>query len=334
MLSKNDIRDAVNFLLRQEVEASLLRQNPDLYYGWVEPTEEQDGHWLGEADERSAEYQLDLALVGYKAAAENTWSDPDNAELQRALDLAQARVDSCRQALDEVKAHRDRLVEARREQYIARRVARLFVKTYHKATRLEWNLYHPAIPQSLREYCQRQLARGPLAPVSIVFLWLTIQSTLEHGEDFQTDAITGEDYLADNPLVTCTLNTNVLETQSQAKHRRAYIKELQLQAIRDRRAPAHENLDPRDVLADFEYHGLPEQLGAMWIDKPDNCCEQCKQGVRVRMIHTSKGYRYCTVCPNFQDDPRCTYEPLSPAFSTKKALKQWADVELATAKAA
>jgi hypothetical protein len=334
MLSKNDIRDAVHFLLREEAEASLLRKDPDVYYGWVPPTDEHDGYWLGEADERSAEYQLDLALVGLKAAGENTWSDPENPALVTAYELAKARVESCRTALDDVKAYRDRVISGRREQLINRRVAKLFLKTYRKAVKLDWDLYNPAIPQSLRDYCLRQLARGPLAPVSVVFLYLSVQSTLEHGADFQTEAITGQDYLIDNPLVSGGLDIDVPEDAPKAKQRRAYIRELQAQAIRDRRAPAHENRDPRDVLADFEYHGLPEQLGAMWINKDENCCDHCKQGVRVRMIHTSSGYRYATVCPNFRDEPRCHYELESPEFETRKALREWAMVEYATKQAA
>jgi hypothetical protein len=334
MISKTELRDAVAALLCMEAEAQLLRALPDVYYGWVPPTDEVPGHWLGEADERQAQYQLDLAQVAYKAAAERTWSDSENEDLQQALRLAEAARDAARATLDEVRTHRDRLVDAYRTQVLNRRVASLFLKTYRKAIALDWNLYHPAIPESLRAYAQRQLARGPLSPVSVVFLYLSVQSTIEHGEEFQTEAITGYDYLVDNPLATCLLNIDVPEDGSERALRRAYVKELQAKAIRDRRADAHENKDPRDVLADFEYHGLPEQLGAMWISKDENCCSHCKQGVRVRMIHSGGGYRYATVCPNFQDDPQCHYEIESPEFSSRKALRSWAMEQVATEQAA
>lgn len=333
MISKSDLRDAVHFILRQEAEDALLRKNPDVYYGWVPPTDDEPGYWLGAADEQQAEYQLDLAQVAYKAACENTWSDTDNVELQRAVDLAAARRDAAQAKLDEVKAYRERVVEARREQLINRRVAKLFMKTYRKATTLDWDLYDPSIPDSLRNYVLRQLARGPLAPTSMVFLYLTVQSTKQHGEDFQTEALTAYDHLVDNPLATAMLDIDV-DDDEPSKQRRAYIRELQAQAVRDRRAPAHENKDPRDVLADFEYHGLPEQLGAMWISKDENCCQHCKQGLRVRMVHSGGGYRYATVCPNFAEDRLCHFETESPEFSSRKALRQWATVEWATTQAA
>jgi hypothetical protein len=333
MMSKHDVREVVAYLLRQQAEDALQRKNPDVYYGWVPPIDDQPGYWLGEADEKNAEYQLTLAEIGYKAAAENTWTDPDNADLLRALELAAVRRDDARAKLDDVKAYRDRVIEARREHLINRRVGKLFLKTYRKAVSLDWDLYNPALPESLREYVLRQRSR-PLGPTSVVFLYLVVQSALEHGADFQTDALTGYDYLADNPLATCLLDVDLTEDDAPAKQRRVYIRELQAQAIRDRKPPAHENKDPRDVLADFEYHGLPEQLGAMWISKDDNCCQQCKQGLRVRMIHCGTGYRYATVCPNFADNAQCHYELESPEFSTRKALKQWASVEWATAQAA
>jgi hypothetical protein len=114
------------------------------------------------------------------------------------------------------------------------------------------------------------------------------------------------------------------------REKRAYIRELQAKAIRDRATPSHENLDPRDALADFEYDGLPEQRGVLWLDKShDNSCYRCKQGLRVRIVHAAPGYRWAKVCPNYQNNPECHYEEVSPMRATRKELWDWAAVEMA-----
>ena len=338
MLSKDDVRQAVTAMLREEVEARFLAKEPDMYYGWVAPAldpetdEVTPGYWLGAADEAQARQRVEAAEAEYQAAARIQWHDPDNPALQRNVDLALAARQAAQANLDETRSYRERLIEGRREQLISRLVAKRFVRTYRLALVGEWELYHPAVPHDLRMYITRQLARTPLAPTSIVFLWLTLQDTIRHGEAHQTEAVTAYDHLVDNPLAVSSLDIDVPEDQPSAQ-RRAYLRELQAQAIRDRQPPAHENLDRRDILADFEYHGLPEQLGALWITK-DEECPHCHQGVRVRMVHEGAGYRYVKVCPNYAHNERCLYDPCSPLRASRKDLRDWATVEWATTQAA
>lgn len=338
MLSKDDVRHAVSALLRLEVEDRLQRKLPDVYYGWVSPTadpetgKEVPGYWMGDADIKQAEYRLAMAQVRCRAVNHTTWSDDEADEMRRAQAQADAAVAEAARNLEEVRAFTERAIEARREQLINRRVAKLFLKTYRKAVTMEWDLYNAAVPDSLRRYIQRQLARTPLAPTSVVFLWLVLESTIAHSDDFQTEAITAYNHLASNPLAVAALDIDVPEDEPSAVHR-AYVRELQVEAIRDRRKPAHENLDRRDILADFEYHGMPEQLGAMWIEKGESC-PHCKQGLRVRMVNDGPGYRYAKVCPNYAEDAQCSYDPLSPMRATRRELRDWALVEWATEQAA
>lgn len=338
MLSKEDVRQAVTALLRLQVEKRLLAKQPDEYYGWVAPATDPEtgeatpGYWLGEADEQQALRRVESATADYQGACRRAWGDRDTEELQRDIRAAEAVLAAAKANLDEVRSYRERIVEARREELIQRLVARRFVREHRRAKAAEWHLYHPAVSQQLRTYIQLQLARGPLAPVSFVLLWLILQDTIQHGESFQTEALTAYDYLVDNPLATSSLDIDEPEFAVN-KQRLAYLRELQAQAIRDRQAPAHENLDSRDLLADFEYHGLPERLGALWIEKGE-CCEHCHQGVRMRIVHEGAGYRYAKVCPNYRDDTQCTYDPCSPLRSTRAELRTWAQVELATAQAA
>jgi hypothetical protein len=338
MLSKKDVRAAVHALLFDMEHDALLRRNPDIYHGWVAPVvdeetgEDTPGYWLGEADERQAEYRLDLAEVAYKTACEATWSNPDDVKTQQAADHARALRDEAKAQYYTTKDHRARVVADRRNIVLERRVASRFVKTYRKSMALDWDLYHTAIPESLRRYVMRQLSR-PLSPTSRVFLWLTVQDTIKHGDEFQTEALTAHDYLADNPLVQSYLDIDVPEDEP-SRAQRAYVRELQAQAVRDRMASGHENKDSRDILKDFEYHGLPEQLGAMWIDKGEEQCPHCQQGVRVRMIHSGSGYRYAAVCPNYKDNTQCRFDEVSPKMSSRKALRDWAVVEAALAQSA
>jgi len=336
MLTKDTVRHLVHQLLSDQVEQELLSKNPDMYYGWVAPATDPEtgtttpGYWLGEADVAQAEYRVvtaELQLNGVSARLDE--ADPSTLA---AVEAAKANLRRAIAAVDEARSYAERTIEARRHQVINRRVAKRFIQYYRKATTLNWKLYDPAIPEGLRNYALRQLARGPIAPTSIVLLYLIIESTRQHGAEFQTQSLTAYNYLADNPLATAALDIDVPENlPSRAK--RAYIRELQAEAIRARKGPAHQNYDPRDVLADFEYHGLPEQLGAMWITKDADCCDHCKQGLRVRMVHAGSGYRYAKVCPNYQEDTHCHYELMSPARASRKQLRDWAIVEWASGQA-
>jgi hypothetical protein len=336
MITKDNIRDSVHFLLRERAEASLRHHLPDVYYGWVPPAVEADtgkeipGYWLGAADEEHAKARLSHA----EAMLSQAEYDYRNNQLSDAqFEVVEAMVKAAEQNLREVELYRAKVVEGRREQLINRRVAKMFLREYRKASVLDWDLYNPAIPDNLRRYVQRQLSR-PLGPTSRVYLYLLVQETIAHGEDFQTEAITAHDYLADNPLVQGNLDIDVDEDDPY-NQRRAYVRELQAKAIRDRVPPAHENYDTRDILADFQYDGLPEQLGAMWIDKnEDNSCDRCKQGLRVRMIHASTGFQWAKVCPNYAESIQCHNEPMSPILSTRRELRDWAVVEWATANVA
>lgn len=338
MLSKTDIRDSVHFMLRQQADATLYRKNPDVYHGWVPPQTDPNtgkvtpGHWLGAADEELADQRLQLAKIAYKDADQATWGNDDPA-LAKAAKLAEAKVQAAEQRLAEAREHRERLVDGRREQLLNRKIARLFLRAYRESLNLDWDLYNPSVPESLRRYVQRQLSR-PLGPTSRVYLYLLVKDTIQHGEDFQTESLTAYNHLADNPLAVASLDIDVADDEP-SRQRRAYVRELQAQAIRDRQPPAHANLDPRDVLADFEYHGLPEQLGAMWITKDGpECCPNCKQQTKVRMVHAGTGFRWADVCPNYRTNKNCRYDVKSPVLESRKALRDWAAVEVATAAAA
>lgn len=335
MITKQTIRDSVHFILAQRAEAYLLNKNPDVYYGWVAPAQDPEtgkevpGYWLGEQDERNAEHRKAMAYGAVLQAERACRANEPNAD--KRLALAEAGLKAAEQHLDEVRSYRERTIESRRNLLVDRMVAKLFIREYRKSVALEWDLYNPAIPENLRNYVVRQLAR-PIGPTSRVYLYLLVQETIQHGEEFTVEAVTAYDYLADNPLVTKMLDIDVPEDQPSAQ-RRAYVRELQAKAIRDRQEPAHPNMDPRDILADFEYDGLPEQLGAMWIDKsPENSCPKCKQGLRVRMVHADVGYRWAKVCPNYADQIECHNEFVSPARATRKELRDWAAVEYATTK--
>jgi hypothetical protein len=332
MITKDDVRQLVHTMLAEQIEAELLYRDPDTYYGWVAPAHDPEtgrktpGYWIGQSDIEEATYQVHLAEHNLERA-DNRLDPTDPASVASRAAAAQ-NLTAARQRLDEATTFADRMAYERRQQVINRRVAKRFLRYHRKALVLDWKLHHPSIPESLRNYTLRQLARKPIAPTSLVFLYLIIESTREHGADFQTESLTTYNYLADNPLAVAALDIDVPEN-APSKAKRAYIRELQAEAIRERQEPAHANRDPRDVLADFEYHGLPEQLGAMWINKDDNCCDQCRQGLRVRMIHSGSGYRYAKVCPNYRQNAKCHYETLSPVRETRKALKDWATVEWA-----
>lgn len=333
MLTKQQVRDAVYALLYQDCEQRLLAKNPDRYYGWVEESVHPDtgevvpAHWLGEQDVKDAEYAAAVAAERVRLTAQFTWANPDDAELLAQYDAARTAAAAAATRVDEVRSYRDRVVAEKRQQVVDRMVARQFVRVHRLASVVNWaeQLYNPAVPESLRRYVAKQLTRGPLAPVSLVFLYLTVQSTLEHADDFQVEAVTGYDYLADNPLAVSSLDINTPEDAPASRQRRAYVRELQASAIRDRMAPAHENHDPRDLLADFEYHGLPEQLKALWITKDEDAsCPHCQQGVRVRTIHDGAGYRLARVCPNYAHDRQCLYDLLSPCLATRRQVRDWA----------
>lgn len=319
MMTKDDVRNTVYSMLYLEVEEAFASKQPDRYNGWVpEHVDPHTGvvtpsHWLGESDLKAAEHQLTLAELRAKHASEAEQAEAD------------AHVTACQDRLDECKAHVERMVAGYRHRLIDRFVAKRFLTLYRKAKALDWNLYDPSIPDNLRKYVKRQLDRG-VGPVSLVFLYLVVTSTQDHGANFQTESLTTYDYLADNPLAVASLDIDVSERHPAV--RKAYVRELRADAIRDRVAPAHPNLDPRDVLADFEYHGLPEQLGSMWIDK-DHGCANCKQGIRTRIIHHGAGYRWATVCPNYQRNPNCHYDLKSPLMETRQQARDWAYEQLA-----
>jgi hypothetical protein len=323
MLTKHTIRDTVYAMLRTDAEELLARQSADFYHGWDDVT----GRWLGQEELERALHQETLAELFYNTTSSEY--DADCQDKRSALEVATYRLEQARERVWEVQAYNQRLVEARREQVLHRRVAKMFLRAYRRARSLEWDVYHPSVPESLRSYVQRQLGRGTLSPTSMVFLWLTLADTVKHGEDFQTEAITGCNHLLENPFVRASLNIDAPEDKP-TEERRQYVRELQAQMVRDRRERAHESYDPRDALSDFQYDGLPDQLGAMWIDK-DDACPRCQQGLRIRVLHSGVGYRFVKACPNYADDAECNYEALSPVVATRKALHEWAAAEWAEA---
>lgn len=339
MLTKTDVRAMVHALLAEQVADAFLRKQPDEYYGYVPPQTRKDGttvpgYWLGEPDKQAAKAAMQQARIDFDCAVTTLeHTDPANAfhAVARAqADAAAAAYYASVRRYEDVALTADRAIEARRQLIIERRVAKLFYRMYQRACKFDWDLYNPAIPEDLRRYVIRQRQRGVMSPTSIVLLYLITQHTIEHGEDFQQLAMSGQDYLVTNPLVTADLDIEAVENEP-SKQRKQYLKALQYQLAYEAKPPAHENYDQRDALADFEYHGLPEQLGALWLDK-DGGCEKCGTPMRVKMIHAKGGYRYATVCSNYRTG--CYLDPQSPIFATRREVRDWAIVEWATTQAA
>ncbi len=343
-ITREQVQQAVYAILRQRAEETILAKTPDEYYGWVPPKKNEQGtvtipgHWLGEQHETTAKQAVadaEARLAEAKRELHRARYEHDNWNVEEAvLVQATAQLTHARDQLSHVQRVNALAIEKRREDMIERRAKRLFLELYRRATTLQWNLYHPAISQDLRRYIKYWREQPGLTPTSVVFLYIVLLETIAHGEMYQTDAITGYDYMAKIPLVRSTLDVNAAEDEP-SRADREYTRALQTQIKYDLRPDAHENGDRRDVLADWQYDGLPEQLGALWLDKNDGHeCRNCHEKLVTKTVHNPKGYALAEVCPNHKHKAGCTHRPLTPRFETKTALRDHLCIEWAMSTAA
>jgi len=339
-ITREQVQQSVYVILRQQAETLLLQKTPDEYYGWVPPTLDKKtkrvttpGYWLGEQDDvraRQAVADAEAQVVHTKRLQRRAHYEHQYAPAEDAA-VAQAE-----EQLSIAQAHAARIqqinalaITKRRELLIEKKAQSLFIALYRRAMTLKWNLYHPSVSDDLRRYLQFWRKDPHLTPSSVVFLYVTLLETIAHGDSHQTEAISGNDYMAAIPLVRARLNVNACEDQP-SRADREYIKALRTQLAYDTRPDAHENLDRRDVLADWRYDGLPDQLGSLWLDKNDGHeCENCHEKLTTKTVHSPKGYALAETCPNHIDRPGCTHRPLTPRFATKTDLRdhlclQWA----------
>lgn len=338
--TREQIQQTVYALLRQKAEEVILSKQPDEYYGYVPPKVDkttgqqiEPGYWLGEGDETrakqavaDAEYHLAHAKAERRRAAyEHDTCNVEDAVLVQATEQLRCAQDH----LSRVRRVNDLAIEKRRELLIEKKAQALFLALYRRATKLEWNLYHPAVSDDLRTYIEFWRKQPGLTPSSLVFLYITLLETIDHGDSHQTEAISANDFMARIPLVRSRLDINATEDQP-SRSDREYVKALRAQLAYDTRPDAHENGDRRDVLADWRYDGLPDQLGALWLDKNDGHeCDNCHEKLTKKTVHSPKGYALAEVCPNHKEKPGCTHRPLTPRFATKTELRdhlciQWA----------
>lgn len=350
-ITREQVQQFVHIHLREQAETFLLNKSPDEYYGWVPPVTESHvsptlgetitvvspGHWLGERDEliaRQAVIDAERHLGVATAALTRAKYDYENADPEQVV------FDAACTALTHAKAHLERTylvsayaIEKRRALVIERDAARLFKQHYRLAMTTTWDLYHAAISNDLRRYLKFwSKKRTTLSPSSVVYLYLVLLDTIQHGESFQTTAITGLNYLAQIPLVRSGLDVNACEDEPSLADRQ-YVNALQSELRIDMRPDAHENGDRRDARADFQYDGLPDQLGALWLDKNDgNECPTCGDKLTTKTVHSPRGYALAEVCPNHKSRAGCTHRPLTPRFDTKTQLRDHLCIEWALSK--
>ncbi len=327
MLTKDDVRALVNDLLTMEARELLLQRRPDEYYGWVAPTNDSPGYWIGEQALREkrqaiADVEEALRMANLQASVADSTTEHYAALCKQRSEL-EATLHDLQLSYSALDSKINAAVEARRDFLIAKRAAKLFVDYYSRAVRLPLNVYVPSVPSDLRKYILRQRAKGVNSPLSTVLLYLVVKNTREHALEHQVNAITGESYLANIPLALASLDLEHDESKPSRQRREV------MRALAEEKAAevAHQNHDPRDALADFHYHGLPEQLGALWIDRNENCCQTCEQPLKTRLIFHAGGYRYAVVCSNYRKG--CYIEPMTPPKPTRKEAKDYALVEWA-----
>lgn len=343
-ITRDQVQQCVYVILRERAEDIILRKQPDEYYGWVPDQYTKDGelveraHWIGERDETTAKQALADAqrhLARCQRDQQEARYFHETTPVEDAV-LTQAKVQLC-----EAEAHLAKVqhvnalaITKRRELMIERKAKNLFLRLYQKARAVPWDLYHPAVSTDLRRYLTFWKDKPGLTPSSVVFLYLVLQETIAHGESHQVDAITGYDHLAKIPLMRARLDVEACEDEP-SRADQEYVRALQAQMRYDARPDAHENGDRRDVLADWQYDGLPDQLGALVLDKNDGHeCANCHEKITTKTVHSPKGYAVAEVCPNHKTKAGCTHAPVTPRFATKTQLREFLCLQWALAEAA
>lgn len=309
---RDTIQHYVRILLEEKARDVLLRKHEDYYYGWVDEGD-NTGHWLGAAHEhRAKQYLADTEAAYDQARADAAGvTDPTDpravAKHQAERDLAKAR-----HQLDRITRHIDAAIEKRRELRIRKLVTQMFLKYYRRARTQAWPLYDPGVPADIRAYVSRWKDRPTLTPTSLVFLWLVVEECRDHATTMSLQGFGTTDWLAAMPLIQSGLDTDAAEDEPSYAQRQ-YIRTLQ----RPDPAPAHENLDPRDILAGYPYDGHTE-------DETDRC-PTCQGYRRERTIEVRGKYQRAIACDNWATT--CAFDTTSPSFKTKQDLRDHLVVE-------
>jgi hypothetical protein len=331
-VEKAEIAAYVRTILTEKARDIYLRNHEFDYYGWVAkavPPDQQHlphvdrGHWLGATQEAEARQLVaDAEDAMEKARAELAGLKPGDTTYDAAKALVQWAADQVKAAQDHLGITLDTIqkaIERRRQFRLDKLVSKLFLRYYHRARHMEWELFDTRLPAQLRNYLMLQFRGQKLSPTAMVFLWLVVEENLDHGGVFQVKGLGATDYLAQHALATSSLDTDAPEDRP-TRMEEDYIRELQ----RPDAVPTHENLDPRSTENDHTYDGLPS-LGALdgkLVDK--HTCPTCGTQVRDRIVSLRGRYYGIEGCDNYAT--KCRYEPITSGFTTRKAAVEHLEI--------
>lgn len=304
-------RDYLHVALRDRAEQYLRTRHEDWYYGWVD-TGHGTGHWMGQRHEDAArQYLHDMTerLDQARANAAGLRLEDDKAaylDAQAALHVATCELDHARIRFDRVQQRISQAIEKRRALRIERLVTQLFLKYYRQAITKPWPLWGPGVPPALRRYILRWKDHPKIAPNQLVFLWVILDDTRQHADEFGVTAVGYQDWMANLELVTSVMDTDARESEP-SKATRDFLRQLQYREPE----PAHENYDPRDTRADLVYDG-PAREDA------DDRCPTCQGYLRPRVIQIRGKYAQANACDRWATT--CRYDLLTDLFATRDAL--------------
>lgn len=309
-MEQKEIAEYVRIILTEKATDILLRNDPDFYYGW------NKSGWIGEQYELKQKERVTKAERLRDEAYADVLDIPrGDTRYASAKAVWEARVEDAKRARHDLERAQQQVtvaIQRRREFRIQAITTRLFLEYLHKARLMPWPLYHPGIPHTLRQYVLSWKDRK-LTPTSLVFLYLVMEESEDHGDTMQTTGIDNERYLLRNPLALSPLDIDALAFEP-TKQAREYLRELQ----RPDRDPIHENHDPRTNREQTTYDGLPQLVGLAGED--DHKCPTCGTFFRNRIVHLRNRYYYVEACENFATT--CRFEYLSKGFERKEDLAE------------
>lgn len=304
-------RDYVYAALAERAKDWLLKTQEDWYYGWVAKDNER-GHWLGErfltaANQRLYEATNQLEHAEADAAGLTEHDAQAYLDAQRQLATAQQVLDLARIHYDQTQQRIEQAVAKRRQLRIDRLVTSSFLRLYRKSQQANWPLWGPGVPPALRKFILRWKDHPKIAPQQRVFLWLILDDTNRHADEFGVTAIGYQDWLANLELVTSAMDTDARESEP-SKARPDFLRQLQYREP----MPAHDNLDPRDTRADLPYDG-PAREDA------DDRCPTCQGFLKPRTIQLGNKYAQALACDRYATT--CRYELLTDLFPSRDDLQ-------------
>lgn len=295
------IRDYVYHALADRATDWLRRRQEDWFYGWNED------HWLGEKHEAAARQVLQDATDQLDEARCQALDTPPTSPEWARVRTAEADLHRARIRLDRTLDRIEQAIAKRRQLRVDRLVSSLFLKLYRKTQQSSWPLWGPGVPPALRTFILRWKDHPKIAPQQLVFLWLILEDTNKHAEDYGVTAVGYQDWLAGLDLVTWSMDTDARESRP-SDARKDFLRQLQHREPE----PAHENEDPRDLLADMPYDGPARE-------DSDDRCPTCQGFLRERTINVRGKYAKAIACDRYATT--CRYELLTDLFSTKDALQ-------------